>query len=263
MTEVSATLTCPPTSPPARQLLSPAPAPALARPPCARCAPKAGRSSPSPAARNGWTRWRPRPAPSPSAADVTDDADVARLLGEVTRAGGIDTLINIAGGARGADKVGGAKTEDWEWMFQVNVLGTMKLTRAFLPMLRGLRRGHRPEPDVHGRAGRLRRRRRLQRRQVRPACPDRRPAAGGGRAQPPRHRGGPRPGPDRGIRAQPARRPGRAAKVYAGRGEAADGRRRGRCGPLRRAAPHHVNLDQIVIRPVAQASNYKLIRKQA
>ncbi|HEY1155202.1 MAG TPA: SDR family NAD(P)-dependent oxidoreductase, partial [Arthrobacter sp.] len=25
--------------------------------------------------------------------------------------------------------------------------------------------------------------------------------------------------------------------------------------------PHHVNLDQIVIRPVAQAANYKLIRK--
>jgi NADP-dependent 3-hydroxy acid dehydrogenase YdfG len=26
-------------------------------------------------------------------------------------------------------------------------------------------------------------------------------------------------------------------------------------------APHHVNLDQIIIRPVAQAANYKLIRK--
>jgi NADP-dependent 3-hydroxy acid dehydrogenase YdfG len=26
-------------------------------------------------------------------------------------------------------------------------------------------------------------------------------------------------------------------------------------------APHHVNLDQIVIRPVAQAANHKLIRK--
>ncbi len=25
--------------------------------------------------------------------------------------------------------------------------------------------------------------------------------------------------------------------------------------------PHHINLDQIVIRPVAQASNYKMIRK--
>src|SRR6476620_12226902 len=41
-------------------------------------------------------------------ADVTDDADVARLVDEVTRAGGIDTLINIAGGARGADKVADA-----------------------------------------------------------------------------------------------------------------------------------------------------------
>src|SRR3954447_20763088 len=38
-------------------------------------------------------------------ADVADDDAVARLLEEVTRAGGIDTLINIAGGARGADKV--------------------------------------------------------------------------------------------------------------------------------------------------------------
>jgi NADP-dependent 3-hydroxy acid dehydrogenase YdfG len=28
-------------------------------------------------------------------------------------------------------------------------------------------------------------------------------------------------------------------------------------------APHHVNLDQIVMRPVAQAANHKLIRKQA
>ncbi len=28
-------------------------------------------------------------------------------------------------------------------------------------------------------------------------------------------------------------------------------------------APHHVNLDQIVIRPVAQAATHKLIRKQA
>ena len=28
-------------------------------------------------------------------------------------------------------------------------------------------------------------------------------------------------------------------------------------------APHHVNLDQIVIRPVAQAANHKIIRKKA
>ena len=94
---------------------------------------KAGPCSPSPAVPTGSALAAETGAVA-LPADVTDDADVARLLDEVTRAGGIDTLINIAGGARGADKVAGAKTEDWEWMFQVNVLGSMKLIRAFLPM---------------------------------------------------------------------------------------------------------------------------------
>ncbi|NJC22493.1 NADP-dependent 3-hydroxy acid dehydrogenase YdfG [Arthrobacter pigmenti] len=70
------------------------------------------------------------------ALDITDDDGVARLVQQVTAGGGIDTLINIAGGARGTDWVADAKTEDWEWMYEVNVVGTMKLTRAFLPMLR-------------------------------------------------------------------------------------------------------------------------------
>ncbi|GER22024.1 oxidoreductase [Zafaria cholistanensis] len=70
------------------------------------------------------------------AADITEDGDVERLLAHVTAGGGIDTLVNIAGGARGADPVGEARTEDWEWMYRVNVIGTMKVTRAFLPMLR-------------------------------------------------------------------------------------------------------------------------------
>jgi len=74
-------------------------------------------------------------------ADISDDDDVAALLSRVTEAGGADTLINIAGGARGADPVGAASTEDWEWMYRVNVLGTMKLTRAFLPMLRSTGEG--------------------------------------------------------------------------------------------------------------------------
>jgi NADP-dependent 3-hydroxy acid dehydrogenase YdfG len=72
----------------------------------------------------------------PVALDITDDDGVTRLLHDVTEAGGIDTLINIAGGARGTDWVADAKTEDWEWMYDANVLGTMKLVRAFLPMLR-------------------------------------------------------------------------------------------------------------------------------
>jgi len=72
----------------------------------------------------------------PFPADITNDDDVAALLAAVTQAGGADTLINIAGGARGADTIANADTEDWDWMYRVNVLGTMKITRAFLPMLR-------------------------------------------------------------------------------------------------------------------------------
>ncbi|WP_346028218.1 SDR family oxidoreductase [Arthrobacter parietis] len=72
----------------------------------------------------------------PVALDITDDDGVARLVRDVTEAGGIDTLINIAGGARGADWVADARIEDWEWMYGANVIGSMKLIRAFLPMLR-------------------------------------------------------------------------------------------------------------------------------
>src|SRR5688500_2182155 len=53
-------------------------------------------------------------------ADISEDDDVSRLLARVTEAGGIDTLVNIAGGARGADAIGAASTEDWEWMCRVN-----------------------------------------------------------------------------------------------------------------------------------------------
>jgi len=77
----------------------------------------------------------------PLAADISEDDDVARLLETITADGGIDTLINVAGGARGADRVAEADTDDWEWMYRVNVLGTLKLTRAFLPMLRAHGRG--------------------------------------------------------------------------------------------------------------------------
>lgn len=72
----------------------------------------------------------------PVPCDVGDDEQVAALLARVVAEGGIDTLVNIAGGARGADYLGAAKNEDWDFMMQANVMGTMKMTRAFLPMLR-------------------------------------------------------------------------------------------------------------------------------
>lgn len=70
------------------------------------------------------------------AADITDDADVRRLVDTVTVAGGVDALVNIAGGAFGVDSVADARLADWELMYNVNVLGTLRITQAFLPALR-------------------------------------------------------------------------------------------------------------------------------
>ncbi|MEV8183344.1 SDR family oxidoreductase [Specibacter sp. NPDC078692] len=76
----------------------------------------------------------------PFTADVTVSEDIERLHAFASEtfksAGGVDTVINIAGGARGVDSVAHAKEEDWQWMFQVNVLGTLNVLKAFLPDLR-------------------------------------------------------------------------------------------------------------------------------
>lgn len=47
----------------------------------------------------------------------------------------IDVLINNAGGAKGVDTVANGKDEDWEFMMQANVLGVLRMTRAFLPLM--------------------------------------------------------------------------------------------------------------------------------
>ena len=54
-----------------------------------------------------------------------------------TRNPHLDVLINNAGGAHGLDPVATAKDEDWEAMFQSNVLGLLRMTRACLPLLTG------------------------------------------------------------------------------------------------------------------------------
>ncbi|MCG7432522.1 SDR family oxidoreductase [Kocuria indica] len=69
--------------------------------------------------------------------DITDQAQVDalrdRVLGEQ---GTVDAILNISGGARGTDTVADAKDEDWQWMYDVNVMGTLRVVRAFLPALR-------------------------------------------------------------------------------------------------------------------------------
>jgi NADP-dependent 3-hydroxy acid dehydrogenase YdfG len=47
----------------------------------------------------------------------------------------IDVLINNAGGALGTETVAEGKDEDWETMLQTNVLGILRMTRAALPLI--------------------------------------------------------------------------------------------------------------------------------
>lgn len=72
-----------------------------------------------------------------AATDITDAAQVDALRDKVlSEQKTVDAVLNISGGARGTDNVVDAKDEDWDWMYQVNVMGTMRVTRAFLPTLR-------------------------------------------------------------------------------------------------------------------------------
>jgi len=48
---------------------------------------------------------------------------------------GLHVLINNAGGAHGLDPVAEGKDKDWEAMFQSNVLGVLRMTRAALPLM--------------------------------------------------------------------------------------------------------------------------------
>lgn len=65
--------------------------------------------------------------------DVTDAASV-RALAEAV--GGVcHVLVNNAGGAYGLDPVATADEDDWRIMWEVNVLGTLHVTKALLPAL--------------------------------------------------------------------------------------------------------------------------------
>ena len=64
--------------------------------------------------------------------DVTDPGSVDKLA----RLERVDLLVNNAGGAKETDYLRDADDADWEWMFQTNVMGTMRVTRALYPQLK-------------------------------------------------------------------------------------------------------------------------------
>ena len=77
----------------------------------------------------------------PVVADITKAADVAALRERVAAAGDLHALVNNAGGALGLEPIEVADLDQWRQMFELNVVGTMRVTQALLPALRESGRG--------------------------------------------------------------------------------------------------------------------------
>lgn len=71
--------------------------------------------------------------------DVTDQSSVDEF---VAAAGPCRVLVNNAGGAKGLEPVASADEDHWRWMWETNVLGTLRLTKALLPTLIASGDGH-------------------------------------------------------------------------------------------------------------------------
>ncbi|MBD8043445.1 SDR family oxidoreductase [Arthrobacter sp. Sa2BUA2] len=193
--------------------------------------------------------------------DITDKASVDAMAQKVLAGGGVDALVNNAGGAFGMDSVAGGNPEDWTRMYNVNVLGTLYVTQAFLPSLR--ENGHgsilmltstAALAAYEGGAG---------------YCA----AKAGEEAM------------TQALRLEEAENnvrvieilPGMvkteefavnrlgdaaaAAQIYAGVEKPLTAEDVADVMAYALNAPHHVNLDQVVIRPVAQAAQHKVIRR--
>ena len=221
---------------------------------------RASTSSAPPAAPTGSRRWPTRSAARRSPATSPPTPTSPALGGRVGDR--LDVLVNNAGGAFGAGPVAEADADDWRRMYEVNVIGLMQVTQALLPALVASRRGRDPQRRLDRRPDRLRGRRRLHRRQA-------------------RHPGRHRDAAARALRPAGAGLRDRArawcstdefALVrFDGDQEKADAVYAGVAEPLVAedvadaitwmvTRPAHVNIDELVIQPRAQAAQHKVHR---
>lgn len=74
-------------------------------------------------------------------ADQTDQASIDALRDHVVAGGPLHALVNNAGNAFGLDPVETGDLEKWRAMYELNVIGTLRVTQALLPALRESGRG--------------------------------------------------------------------------------------------------------------------------
>ncbi|WP_340537204.1 SDR family oxidoreductase [Nocardioides sp. GXZ039] len=196
--------------------------------------------------------------------DVTDAASVAALAETVGPR--LDVLVNNAGGAFGAEPVVESDVEEWRRMYDVNVIGLVQVTRALLPALLAAEDGAGIICNVGSTAGRI-------------------AYEGGGGYTAAKH--GTQvvtetlrlelfdqpvrvteiaPGMVRTDEFAMVRFDGdaeRAAAVYAGVAEPLVAEDVADAITWMVTRPRHVNIDELVIRPRAQASQFKVDRSSA
>jgi len=71
--------------------------------------------------------------------DVTDPDSVAELAEALP---GVSVLVNNAGGALGLEPIAEADEQHWQGMYETNVTGVMRVTKALLPALEQSGDGH-------------------------------------------------------------------------------------------------------------------------
>jgi NADP-dependent 3-hydroxy acid dehydrogenase YdfG len=194
--------------------------------------------------------------------DVTDDDQVNALAAAVAELDGdLTLLVNVAGGAHGADPVADGSVEDWQWMYDVNVLGTLRVTKALLPAL--IASGEGTIVMMGSTAGFI-------------------VYEGGGGYTAAKHAQTAMTGTLRlELSGQPVRvieiDPGmvktdefamirfdgdaeKAASVYAGVAKPLVAEDIADCVAWCATRPHHINIDRLVVRPLAQAAQHKVHR---
>ena len=189
---------------------------------------------------------------------MTSQESVDALAASLDRC---DVLVNNAGGAVGLEPVASGDVADWQQMYDVNVLGTLRVTQALLPRLidsgdgvllmltsvAGL-------VSYEGGGG-------YNAAKHAADLDDRDAPAGAGRQAGPDRRGRPRHGAHRGVLAEPLpRRLRRRRPVYEGVPDplTADDVADAIAWCVTR--PAHVNIDRLDIRPRAQAAQHKVHR---